>query len=196
MFSIVPMSSPSSISRSLLSSLLCLAALFGSGCAALDPLPPPLPSYDQFPLARFDRVDDNLYRGAHPTDLQLRALVTRYHIRTVIKLNPDWQGRDHPPPGVRFIDEPIPAVWTPDPAALDRILDEIEAAPKPVFLHCRTGADRAGLIVALYRLRHGATVEAAYEEMVRHGFRRYRGVWRAWNRAVERSRSRATPRGS
>ena len=168
--------------------LLMLLVAGAAGCAALLPLPPELPTWEGFPLERFDRVDENLYRGAHPDNAQLRALITRYHIRTVIKLNPDWQGTDQVPPGVGFINEPIPAVWTPDDAVIDRILDEIDRAEKPVFIHCRTGADRAGLIVALYRIRHGASVEAAYAEMVRHGFRRYRGVWLAWTRAIERMR--------
>src|SRR5207244_5553114 len=111
-------------------------------------------------------------------------LIRRFGIRTVVKLNPDWQGTDDVPPHVTFIDAPIPAVLTPDPAVVERILDAIDRAPKPVFVHCRTGADRAGLIVALYRLRHGASVDEAEAEMLRHGYRPYRGTERVWRSAV------------
>ena len=164
--------------------LLLVAWSAAPGCAWFSRAADPLPSYAGFPLERFDRVDENLYRGAHPSRAQLRELVARFGIRTVVKLNPDWQGDDEIPPGVVFIDAPIPAVFTPDPVVVDRILDAIDRAPKPVFVHCRTGADRAGLIVALYKLRHGATVVEARADMVRHGFRPYRGMEITWRRAV------------
>lgn len=167
-----------------------LLALLLGGCAILDRVPPAPPSYEAFPLERFYRVDDGLYVGGQPSPRQLEWMVERYQLRTVVKLNPRWQGVDVVPPGVTLIERPIPAVFTPDGAEVRRILDDLDRAPRPIYLHCRTGADRAGLIVALYRLRHGATVEEAEREMVARGFRRYHGIELVWTRAIaERKRS-------
>src|SRR5438477_12187689 len=95
--------------------LLLLLSTLIAGCAWFERAAPPLPPHAGFPLERFDRVDANLYRGAHPSREQLLALIRRFGIRTVVKLNPDWQGTDDVPPHVTFIDAPIPAVLTPDP---------------------------------------------------------------------------------
>ena len=72
----------------------------------------------------------------------------------------------------------------PSPDELGAILDAIERAPKPVLVHCTHGEDRTGLVVALYRMRRGAPVDAAYADMVRHGFHPYSGLWKAWVRAA------------
>ena len=54
--------------------------------------------------------------------------------------------------------------------------------PRPLYLHCRTGADRTGLLVALYRIRHGTSPEAARREMIARGFRPYAGLTKLWRR--------------
>ena len=35
---------------------------------------------------------------------------------------------------------------------MDEIIKLIEQAPKPILIHCESGADRTGLVSALYRL--------------------------------------------
>jgi protein tyrosine phosphatase (PTP) superfamily phosphohydrolase (DUF442 family) len=163
---------------------LALLAISVTGCSFLLPRPPPVPTYDGFPLTRFYRVEEDLYRGGQPSAAELRELVARYHIKTIIKLNPVWQGRDVVPPGVTLHEHPIPAVLTPTRAQIMQILDDMEHAPRPLFIHCRAGADRTGLLVALYKIRHGMPIEEARAEMVRRGFRPYRGVSRVWDFAV------------
>jgi tyrosine-protein phosphatase SIW14 len=161
----------------------CLAALaLAGGCAF--PAPPPPRALDGLSLRRLDRVDESLYRGSQPSRAEFAELVKRYHIRTVIKLNPTFEGSDELPDGVKLIHEPLSAVVVPGAADLRRILDEIDAAEKPVYVHCRHGEDRTGLVVALYRVRHGARPEDAYADMMLHAFHPYRGVWGAWVREV------------
>jgi protein-tyrosine phosphatase len=162
---------------------LAIACLLG-GCAVWQPVPPAPATYDGFGLTRFYRVDENLYSGAQPNARQMAELVERYHIRTVIKLSPRWQGRTVVPKGVILIERPIPAVFTPTAAQMDQILDDLERSPKPVFVHCRLGADRTGLVVALYQLRHGASVREAESIMRAHGFRPYTGITRIWTQRV------------
>jgi protein tyrosine/serine phosphatase len=141
------------------------------------PTPPPPVPLDGFQLDRFQRVDEGVYRSSQPSSTQFRALATSYQIRSVLKLN---RGSDDPPASVQVIDEALDPLVEPDEARLRKILDEIDAAPKPILIHCTHGEDRTGLIVALWRMRHGATVEEAYVDMVRHGFHPYRGLWKAW----------------
>lgn len=47
-------------------------------------------------------------------------------------------------------------------------LATVSAAPKPVYVHCRAGVDRIGVLVAAYRvLLEGITPEDAIAEMAR-----------------------------
>lgn len=164
------------------------SVLIPGGCAAVYPTPPPAVPLDGFPLRRFDRVDEGVYRSGQPSGEQLRELYERYGIRAVLKLN---GGADAVPPGVSVLHRPLSVMSEPDPAALRSILDELEATPKPVLVHCTHGEDRTGLVVALYRMRRGVPAEVAYADMVRHGFHPYPGVWRAWLRSAGWARAEA-----
>lgn len=168
----------------LLAAALAAALATTSGCAGYYPTPPPPRSLDGVAMRRLDRVDEQLYRGSQPSRAQFDELVKRYGIRTVIKLNPNSEGRDQLPDGVTLVQHPLSAVIVPDPGEVRAILDAIDAAAKPVYVHCQHGEDRTGLIVALYRIRHGARVEDAYLDMMLHAFHPYRGVWGAWIREV------------
>lgn len=54
---------------------------------------------------------------------------------------------------------------------VEEALRIIEIAPKPLLIHCKHGADRTGLIVAIYRIeKQGWTKEMAIFEMKRGGF--------------------------
>ena len=49
----------------------------------------------------------------------------------------------------------------------------VSQQPKPVYVHCRYGENRTGVMVAAYRMVvEGVSEEAAIEEM-----RRYQGLW-------------------
>lgn len=51
-----------------------------------------------------------------------------------------------------------------------------------VFVHCLHGQDRTGLIVAIYRIKHGWTKPDAEKEMLAHGFHKeLLGLWHYWN---------------
>ncbi len=164
-----------------------LALALAAGCTF--PVPPAQPTLDGFPLDRFDRVAEGIYRSSQPSANALVALKTRYGLQTIIKLN---HGSDAAPPGVRVIHEGLDALIEPSRATIDRILDEIDHSPKPVLIHCTHGEDRTGLIVALYKLRHGEKIESAYADMMRHRFHPYRGIWRAWLRFVGWDRPQLT----
>jgi len=154
-----------------------------SGCSVIYPTPPvknfePL---DHRGMVRFDKVDDDVYRGSQPSMDQLMRLSTdpEVRIKTVLKLNP---GSDPAAPGVRQIHHALYGPITPSVEKIREILKDIDQAEKPLLIHCTHGEDRTGLIVALYRVCKGMTPEDAYKDMVAHGFHPYRGLWKAWVR--------------
>lgn len=160
--------------------LLLLSGAALPGCATMYPTPPPSVTLDSFPLRRFDRVEERVYRSGQPSREQLRALTAHYGIRTVIKLN---AGKDEAPPGVMVLHFPLHVLVAPTPKELDQILDVIEQSPKPLLIHCTHGEDRTGLVVALYKVRRGASPDSAFTDMMRHGFHPYPGVFGAWMRS-------------
>src|SRR5438105_1672086 len=49
---------------------------------------------------------------------------------------------------------------------IDEVLNIIRNAPKPLLVHCTSGADRSGLVSALYRLAdEGASVDQADRQL-------------------------------
>jgi protein-tyrosine phosphatase len=54
-----------------------------------------------------------------------------------------------------------------------RFIAIMNKAPKPVYVHCRSGQNRTGVMVAAYRIIiEGVAVSAAIEEM-----KQYEGIW-------------------
>src|SRR5262249_12221947 len=74
--------------------------------------------------------------------------------------------------GLRFISEPMSAVWKVNDDQVDRILGILaDPARRPIYVHCRHGKDRTGLVIGLFRvLNEGWAPEDAYAEMLDHGF--------------------------
>ena len=71
--------------------------------------------------------------------------------------------------------------WEPLPILAPTVVDEhvahflaiVSQQPKPVYVHCRSGMNRTGVMVAAYRvLVEGVSNEEAIEEMSR-----YEGLW-------------------
>jgi protein-tyrosine phosphatase len=56
---------------------------------------------------------------------------------------------------VAHVDYAISAERMLSESQMRDILDLIEKSPKPILIHCRAGADRTGLVSALYLASHG-----------------------------------------
>ncbi len=128
------------------------------------------------------RVNDRLYRGAQPTPEGFRRLEAM-GIRTVVSLRAFHSDRADLG-GTNLAYESIPMVaWEAEKEDLVRFL-KIATDPErtPVFVHCQRGADRTGLVVAVYRVAvEGWTREAAIEEMRQGGY----GFQPIWQNLVE-----------
>ena len=140
-----------------------------TGCAGL-PMRRSAPDVPQLV-----RVDDGLYRGGQPTMEGVRHL-SRLGVRTIVNLRRhsaimDEERHLAEALGMRWVSIPIWAWGAPSEAQLRQFLAIAnDAAARPVFVHCRLGRNRAGVMVAVYRIVHdGWPPERAYAESCRLG---------------------------
>lgn len=136
-------------------------------------------------LPNLHKVSDDLYRGAQPTAEGIKQLQAM-GIKTVINLRSSDTDRDilnaAGPAG-----EHIPMVaWHARDDDVVRFLQIVtDESRLPAFVHCRRGADRTGLMVAVYRIVvQGWDKEQALVEMTQGGFRFYSG-WQNLARYIE-----------
>jgi protein tyrosine phosphatase (PTP) superfamily phosphohydrolase (DUF442 family) len=117
-------------------------------------------------VKNFFQVTTNLYRGAQPTAEGMKALKA-LGIRTVINLRAWHSDKDELAgtglKSVRFETKP----WH---AEMEDVVGFLRAATDtnnlPVFVHCQRGADRTGMMCALYRIAVcGWTRAEAIDEM-------------------------------
>jgi hypothetical protein len=185
-------------SKRILAAFLLTALIGFSGCTLISASPPtaPFELLDHMDLKRFDQVSADVYRGSQPNAKQLKAIVDFYHIKTVIKLN-SWLDFEPRLEGVGLIRYPLNAGITPSADKIQLILQSIDKAEKPVYIHCSQGEDRTGLIVGLYRRNYlKMSTEDAYRDMAAHGFHPYPGVWNAWVREVGWKTGAVAPQGA
>jgi len=137
-------------------------------------------------LSNLFRVSDGLYRGAQPTKAEGYASLADIGIKTVVNLraghDEEELTRRH---GLDYVHIPMRA-WSFDEEDVIRFL-RVASRPEnhPVFVHCRRGADRAGMIVAVYRVVvEGWSKQDALFEMT-EGPYDYDPIWRKLARFVE-----------
>jgi protein tyrosine/serine phosphatase len=122
-------------------------------------------------LPNLYRVSDDLYRGAQPTAEGFRQLKAM-GVRTVINLRSLYNDRaEIAGTGLAYEEIPMSPWHAEDEDAvrfLKLVADESRA---PFFVHCYYGADRTGMLCAVYRIViQGWTKEEAIAEMTQGGF--------------------------
>lgn len=129
-------------------------------------------------LPRFQQVSKKLYRGGQPRQGGITRL-TQLQVNTVINLRGTSdttraEEAEVRAAGLNYFNVSLPNWARPQDTRVARIL-ELIAAPENgrVFIHCKDGVDRTGLIVALYRMtRQGWSSSQALAEAERLGMRR------------------------
>lgn len=118
--------------------------------------------------------DGVLYRSAQLSKGDFASVVRRYGIKSVLNLRGAHAGESWYDDeiaasgelGLAHYDYPLSAKRLVTRQQIAQILDIVRAAPKPLLVHCKSGADRAGLVAALYRFAlAGATAEQADREL-------------------------------
>ena len=104
----------------------------------------------------FHQVSDEVYRANQPSPSHLRSYKDR-GIKAVLNLRGFTQQSyalfeedSCKNLGLDLISVPFSGSSAPQPEKLLEIIDLMDKIPKPFVLHCKSGADRAGLVSAMY----------------------------------------------
>ncbi len=106
--------------------------------------------------SNFHQVCDDAYRASQPSPSDLRSYKKK-GIKAVLNLRGFAQQSyalfeedSCKKLGLELISVPLSGSFAPQPEKLLEIIGIMEEIPKPFVLHCKSGADRAGLISAIY----------------------------------------------
>jgi tyrosine-protein phosphatase SIW14 len=123
-------------------------------------------------VPNFGEVTDQLYRGGQPTDEGLRLLAER-GVGVVIDLR---GGGEHEREqvtklGMQYLSIPWHC-YSPQDRQFAEFLRVLREHPnQKVFVHCRLGVDRTGMMIASYRMaEQGWSASEAAHEMAAFGF--------------------------
>ncbi len=134
------------------------------------------PQYKELP--NFGQVDEHLYRGAQPRSGGIEKLAS-LGIKTIIDLRgassrSRQEERQAKASGLNYHNIPMPGWGRPTNEQVARVMAIIdEPENQPVFVHCRRGSDRTGVIVACYRISH----DDWKEDQVRAEASKYGMAW-------------------
>ena len=111
-------------------------------------------------IQNFEKVNDHIYRGAQPDGKAWQKLA-ELGVKTVIDLRRDGE-KGHSlaaeraavkAAGMRYVSVPMEGIVAPRDEDIAKVLALMNAGD-PVFIHCREGKDRTGMVVACYRISH------------------------------------------
>ena len=129
-------------------------------------------------LPRFQQVSERLFRGGQPRDGGISKL-RELGITTVINLRgasdrTRAEEAEVRALGLNYFNVGLPNWARPQDSRVARILEVINAPENGrVFVHCKDGVDRTGMIVAIYRMMHDRwSTDQALAEAERFGMRR------------------------
>lgn len=138
-------------------------AIFSTGTLFLLTVTTSLTAAPSQPSARgvghFFKVNDQLYRGAQPTEEGFQSLA-KLGVKTIIDLREpsdrsEWEEGVVKGDGMRYLAFPISGLAAPSDTQIHDILKVLnDPSEGPVFVHCKRGKDRTGAIVACYRIQH------------------------------------------
>jgi tyrosine-protein phosphatase SIW14 len=124
-------------------------------------------------IGNFGEVTPTLFRGAQPNHEGLEALA-KMGIDIVVDARgnrTDSEGKEVRRLGMQYVAIPWHCPFPNDDVQV-RFLKLLQENPKKrVFVHCRLGDDRTGMMIAAYRMAaQGWTAEEAMHEMQQFGF--------------------------
>ena len=122
-------------------------------------------------ILNFAKISDALWRGGQPT-AESFAKLKAMGVRTVVSLRTfNTDRRLLKGLGLKYLHISFKA-WHPETEDILEFLKTVEdPANQPVFVHCKWGTDRSGMMTAAYRIvLEGWSKEQALQEMHAMGF--------------------------
>lgn len=123
------------------------------------------------------QMSDAAWRSAQPTPFQIRNLA-RHGVRTVVNLRGERDCGSYlheieacKKAGIELVNYRVRSRAAPTPSEILGARDLFATLEYPILMHCKSGADRAGLMSVLFRHFHeGEPIETARRELnLRYG---------------------------
>lgn len=134
------------------------------------------------------RVDAHIYTGRQPHRDEYPELAHQ-GIKTILDLR---GGPIHKPheqklaeaAGLKYISMRLSGIWEPHDKQIASIMAVMNDSSRwPIFIHCRRGDDRLGMVVACYRMTHDHwSNQQAYDEATHDGMSRFEVLMRSYIR--------------
>ncbi|UCG57389.1 MAG: tyrosine-protein phosphatase [Phycisphaerales bacterium] len=133
-------------------------------------------------LPNLHKVSEDLYRGAQPTAEGMQQL-KNLGVKTIINLRSLHSDRDEiGETKLRYVHIRMTPLGAEDEDVIRFLRVIADANSTPAFVHCQRGADRTGLMCAIYRIVVQDWSKAdAIEEMTNGGF----GFYEGWENLIE-----------
>jgi protein tyrosine phosphatase (PTP) superfamily phosphohydrolase (DUF442 family) len=107
----------------------------------------------------FHQIAPGVYRSNQPSGRQLEAINRRLGLRSVVNLRGKskqsfylFEAEICSKRAIHLIDLPMSATLALSRDKLERLIDVLQTAERPMLIHCKSGADRTGLAAVLYLL--------------------------------------------
>ena len=130
-------------------------------------------------VPNFQTVNSGVYRGGQPSEEGFRSLAAA-GVTTIVDLREDDSRAKHEKKfvkslGMKYINIPMKGMHTPERKQISHALKALnDDKGGPVFIHCKRGSDRTGVVLACYRMEHdGWTNQKALSEAREYGMSWY-----------------------
>jgi tyrosine-protein phosphatase SIW14 len=126
-------------------------------------------------IDNFGQIDAHYFRGSQPEGRDYADLAAT-GVKTVIDLQADGTNGDErrlvEAAGMKFYRIPMTTRVPPTPEQLTLFMQIVnDPALQPVYVHCKGGRHRTGVMTAIYRMEHDNwTADQAFLEMKRYKF--------------------------
>ncbi len=119
------------------------------------------------------KISDEMYRGNQPSPKQIAAYASEQGIKTIINLrgaSPKGyyvlEKEACEQNGIELVDFQMFSRDTPTREKIHGAKELFDKIKYPAFMHCKSGADRAGIMSVLYmHFRQGLSIEDAIEQL-------------------------------
>lgn len=125
----------------------------------------------------FFKIGDNAFRSNHPSPRFIRKLKEKHGIKTIINLRGANKTGQYmlekeacEAHGVTLIDVPFSSRNAPRPESIHKLFNIFDTAEYPILLHCKSGADRAGIGSVFYRFyKEGIPLDQTGQLSLKYG---------------------------